>query len=151
MLDTHLKKINSDFENLFETFLKSKTKKSFFHKKAQTENEISSYINNITKSCYVCNRIEETFERYIDTFFYMWKNKPEIKEYVENSNGFCLEHFSMLLQKGEKLLSETEYFEFCKMILPIQEKNFKRLEENIYGILGKLLAMLKSTLQNLKS
>ena len=67
----------------------------------------------------------------------MWKNKPEIKEYVENSNGFCLEHFSMLLQKGEKLLSETEYFEFCKMILPIQEKNFKRLEEEIQWFINK--------------
>ncbi len=137
MLDTHLKKINADFEKLFEKFLNSRTKKSFFKKKSQTENEISAYINNITKSCYVCNRIEDNFERYVDTFFYMWKNKPEIKDYVKNSDGFCLEHFSLLLQKGEKLLSEEQYFEFCDMILPIQKKNFERLEEEVQWFINK--------------
>ena len=137
MLHTHTKKINSDLEKEFKNFSPQKAKKSLFKKNPETNNSISSYINNITNSCYVCNRVDSTFEKYVDTFFYMWKNKPEIKEFVKNSKGFCLEHFSMLLNLGEKLLSQKDYTEFCEMVLPIQENNLKRLEEELEWFINK--------------
>ncbi len=137
MLHTHLKKINSDLETESQSFTAQKAKRAFFKKNAETNNNISSYLNNITNSCYVCNRITETFERYIDTFFYMWENKPEIKDYIKNSKGFCLEHFSLLLEKGEKELSKSNYTEFCGIILPLEKENLKRLEDEIEWFINK--------------
>ncbi len=137
MLHTHLKKINLDLEKEIQSFLGKKKKKSLFKKNSETTNSVSSYLNNITNSCYVCNRITSTFERYLDTFFYMWKNKPEIKEYVINSKGFCLEHFSLLLEAGEKKLSQNEYSELLDIILPLEKENLKRLEDEIEWFINK--------------
>ncbi len=134
MLHTHLQKINADLAGMSENFIPNK--KSIFKKNPEL-NSISSYLNNITDSCYICNRIENTFSRYIDTFFYMWKNKPEIKDFVRESSGFCIEHYSLLLSAGENKLNGKDYKEFCDMIIPIQNKNMKRLEDEIQWFINK--------------
>ena len=137
MLNTHLHKFNEELQKLSKDFSSKKNKKGFFKKNSENSNNISPYINNITSSCYVCNRINATFDRYTDTFFYMWKNKTEIKDSVKNSNGFCLEHFSMLLEKGEKLLSQNDYEQLCDIIIPMQIQNFKRLEDELEWFINK--------------
>ena len=137
MLHTHLQKINSALDKEIADFSFDKPKKSLFGKNKETNNKISSYLNNITNSCYVCNRINDSFERYTDTFFYMWKEKPEIKDIVISSNGFCLKHFSMLIEKGETKLSKDEYENFLKTIFPVQQKNLKRLEEELEWFINK--------------
>lgn len=137
MLHTHLKKINDDLKKEFADFLPKNSKKGFFKKNSETKNNISSYLNNITNSCYVCNRIDSTFERYIDTFFYMWKKKTEIKDYVKNSNGFCLEHFSLLLEVGQRELSVDEFSEFCDIVIPLQQANLERLEGEVEWFINK--------------
>jgi len=137
MLHTHLKKINSDLERELQIFSSRKPKRSLFKKSAETINNVSSYLNNISESCYVCNRIDSTFLRYIDTFFYMWNNNADIREYVKNSSGFCLEHFSLLLEYAEKELSQNEYQEFCDIIINIEKKNLERLEDEIQWFINK--------------
>lgn len=136
MLHTHLQQINKDLNEL-STELKSTPKKNIFSKQTKDNNKIASYIDNISNSCYICNKIEETFARYIDTFFFMWEKKPEIKELVKNSNGFCLEHFKTLLEVGEKKLKAKDYDEFLKFILPIELENLKRLEEEVEWFTNK--------------
>lgn len=136
MLHTHIQQINKDLESLFAE-PRTASKKGLFSKPPKENNKIASYINNITNSCYICNKIEETFSRYIDTFFYMWVKKPEIKELVKNSKGFCLEHFNILIDNGEKLLKPAEYEEFLKFLLPIQLENLKRLEEEVEWFTNK--------------
>lgn len=130
MMHTHLQQINRDLNKLSAT-LTGTQKKGLFSKPAKNKNEISTYLNNITNSCYICNKINHTFERYVDTFFYMWTKKPEIKDFVKNSQGFCIEHFSMLLSVGEEKLNATDYKEFVDIVLPIELENLKRLEGEI--------------------
>lgn len=134
MLHTHIKKINKDLTPLIETNNTTK-KKGLFSK--QEENPLCGYLNKITSSCYTCNRIAGTFDRYIDTFFYMWTKKPEIKESVKKCSGFCIEHFSLLMQTGEKKLSTKDYIEFKEIISSIQLKNMKRLEEEVEWFINK--------------
>lgn len=136
MLHTHLQQINKDLNELSNE-LKPAPKKSIFSKQTKDNNKIASYIDNISNSCYICNKIEETFARYIDTFFFMWEKKPEIKELVKNSNGFCLEHFKALLEVGEKKLKAKDYEEFLSFVLPIELENLKRLEEEVEWFTNK--------------
>jgi len=137
MLHTHLRKINSEIDNAISSFSFEKSKKRLFGKNKETNNKVSSYLNNITNSCFVCNRIDGTFERYTDTFFYMWQSKPEVKEMVKNSRGFCLKHFSMLIEKGYKKLSDDEYKLFSETVFSVERENLKRLEEEIEWFINK--------------
>lgn len=130
MLHTHIQKINSDLEKLCSQ-LKGNKKKGLFSKASKGENNVTSYLTNITKSCYVCNRIQSNFDRYFDTFFYMWKKDTEMKDKVRNSKGFCLEHFSMLLESAERKLNANEYDEFIDIVVPVQLENMKRLEKEV--------------------
>ena len=137
MLYTHLMEINSELDKKIFSLSFDKPKKKLFGKSKETNNPVSSYLNNITNSCFVCNRINNTFERYTDTLFYMWQSKPETKEMVEKSNGFCLKHFSMLIEKGEEKLTKESYRDFFETISSIQIKNLKRLEEEIEWFINK--------------
>lgn len=135
MLHTHLKKINSDISS----FRPENSKKGFlWQSKAEKagKTKMTAYIDNITNSCYICNRIDTTFERYIDTFFYMWKKKPEIKELFQNSGGLCIHHFSMLLSNAERL-DMTDYTKFCSMAFDIEKKALKELEEDVEWFINK--------------
>lgn len=127
MIHTHIQTINRDMEKFCSNF---KPDKKGLFKKPQN-NPIVDYINNISNSCYICNKISVTLSRYFDTFFYMWKNMPEIRQSVKDCKGFCLEHFALLLQEGEKNLSAKDFQEFIDVIIPIQQENFKRLEGEV--------------------
>ncbi len=135
MLQTHLQKITTDIETLSAS-IKNTEKKRLFSK-SDNENKISSYINNINNSCYVCDRINNNFDRYFDTFFYMWKISSEIKDKVKNSKGFCIEHFSKLIEVSKNKLSKKEYAEFTDIIIPLQIENMKRLLAEIDHFINK--------------
>lgn len=128
MLQSHIQKINADIENLSNN-LKSNKKKSLFSK--TVENKVTPYINNIAESCYICNKITASMDRYFDTFFYMWKKDNDIKEKVKNSKGFCIEHFATLIDMADKKLKGNEYNLFINTIIPLEIENIKRLEKEV--------------------
>ncbi len=130
MLHTHIQKINVDLAKLTED-LKSAPKKGLFAKPAKDSNTVTPYLNNITETCYVCNKIHKDFDRYFDTFFYMWKTDADIKGRVQNSQGFCLNHFSMLIETAQNKLGGKAYDEFIDMIVPIEMQNLKRLQDEV--------------------
>ena len=127
MLHTHLQTTGRKLNELAAK--RKPIKKSLFSR--PDKDEISAYINEITSSCYICDRIENTFERYVDTFFYMWTKMPEIQEKVKNSKGFCLKHFSLLLTEGAQKLSSAEYEKLVDIILPLEQENIKRITDEV--------------------
>ena len=136
MIHSHLQKINRDLPALCDK-LKSQGKRGLFGKSSKSENEVSPYLNKITGSCYVCDRIHNNFDRYFDTFFFMWKKDNDIRNKVKNSKGFCIEHFSMLIEQAEKRLSGKDYDEFIDTIIPVQLENLKRLEGEVDHFVNK--------------
>ncbi len=128
MLQSHIQKINADIENLSNN-LKSNKKKGLFSK--TVENKVTPYINNIAESCYICNKITASMDRYFDTFFYMWKKDNDIKEKVKNSKGFCIEHFAKLIDMADKKLKGNEYNLFINTIISLEIENIKRLEKEV--------------------
>lgn len=128
MLQSHIQKISADIENLSNN-LKSNKKKGLFSK--TVENKVTPYINNIAESCYICNKITASMDRYFDTFFYMWKKDNDIKEKVKNSKGFCIEHFATLIDMADKKLKGNEYNLFINTIIPLEIENIKRLEKEV--------------------
>ena len=129
MLHTHMQTVGRELNVLMSK--REKGKKTLFSKKAKDINPISAYIDSVTQTCYICDRITHTFERYVDTFFYMWAKMPEIRDKVKASKGFCLKHFAMLVQMGESKLSQAEYDNLMDIILPLEQENFKRIVDEV--------------------
>ena len=133
MLQTHLQEVIRSVNALSPT-LKGEKKGLF---KKSTGNEVSPHLHKAKNSCYVCNKINNNFDRYFDTFFYMWKKDNDIKEKVAASKGFCLEHFATLLDTAQQKLSGAQYDEFIDTVLPIELDNLKRLERELEFFVNK--------------
>ena len=138
MMHTHLMQINKDLASSMKKMGPASKGILGIGKKQNTSiNEACSYLKKLEHSCYICNRVDNTFIRYIDTYFYLWGRDKDMKELTANSSGFCLNHFYLLLETGEKKLSAGEFANFLEIITPIQEKSLKTLEDDLDWFIRK--------------
>ena len=100
VVKTHMDKVIKDVEKLS----KKREKTKGILKKAPHD-PVLEYLRNLESSCFVCNRIENSFGRYIATIFYLWKNDDNFRKTYENCKGFCNEHYRILIEEAPKKLS----------------------------------------------
>jgi hypothetical protein len=81
--------------------------------------------------------MEQTMQRYMETFFYLYKKDPAFKEKVLNGKGFCLNHFGLLCSHADQSLNDKERAEFYPAMFELMEKNFQRIEEEIVWLSDK--------------
>ncbi len=127
ILKTHIDKINSDVEKLSKQPIKSAS----FFKKSSEENQLGDYLDNVCNSCFICNRINNTFKRYIDTIFSLWKNDSSFREKFNKSKGFCMEHYSMLIKSSPNHLRGNDLNEFVQECSDLYLTNMKRLSDEL--------------------
>jgi len=87
--------------------------------------------------CYVCDHTKEIYERYIDTFFVLWKKDEAFRTKIQNSNGFCMTHFGDLCEAADEKLSAEEQAQFYEIIIPLVKKNLDRLQEDVNWLIEK--------------
>lgn len=120
VFDTHL----AELEKIMESDLSAK--KGIFGKGENGFEKLAGSLKEVKDSCVICERIESTFARYIDNFVYLLKKDGEFLNKVLKSEGFCMEHFSMLLSVAAKEMSAKE---FEKCFVPVIEHQKKRLKK----------------------
>ncbi len=120
VFDTHI----AEIKKIFDTDMSEK--KGLFKKGDNEAEKFVSELNRIAKSCVICERIKSTFKRYIDNFVYLLKKDEEFLEKVLKTDGFCMEHFSMLAKKAKEEFSTAD---FKKCFMPIAEHQKKRVEQ----------------------
>lgn len=99
--------------------------------KKVSENPVADYIDQLNHSCFICERINNTFNRYITTILHLWKHDPAFKETVKKGKGFCTEHFGVLLKEGQKSLNSTEYEEFISIIGKLYLEHMQRVTDDV--------------------
>lgn len=136
ILSTHLKKLNQEMTEQMKAFQSGKS--TFMGRLKKTElnqdtpeTGLGQWIHHKQHTCYVCDHFHSNYERYLDTFFYMYKNSPEFVELFKNSKGFCLPHFKDLVEVGEKKLNDKQKAKFFPVLFDLMEKNMKRMEEEV--------------------
>lgn len=127
MLDTHLETMINNIEKL----AKSPVKAPSFFKKNVSSNTLADYIEEVSHSCYICDRINVTFDRYIATIFHMYRNDSEFAGKIASSKGFCNEHFSLLYNAAADNLSGRNYEEFISCISNVYIDNLKRIKDEV--------------------
>ena len=138
ILKTHYNKITNEMKTQFSGFHPGKTSlKDKFRKTVQSGNAIGMWITQKEQSCYICNQYKDTYARYLDTFFYMYKKDDQFREKVKNSKGFCLPHFKDLCEGADEKLSDKDKEAFYNTVLPLMEENMKRIAEDVAWLVEK--------------
>jgi len=89
------------------------------------------------KPCYICAKVDNTFGRFLDTFFYLWKKDDAMRETVAGGQGFCVPHFRQLMEISASKLNRRQLQEFSDVIVPLQQRQMKRLEDELDRFIQK--------------
>ncbi len=134
MADTHLKQINKDLDKILKD--EQRTEKKVLFKKSASS-PLESYTKDLSSSCYVCTRIEQRMNSYIETFLYLWKKESEFQDKVTSGKGFCLNHFSYLMSEAKVRMNEKDFMKFSDILIPLQKENLKRIESELDWFIQK--------------
>ncbi|QUI22712.1 hypothetical protein HZI73_10590 [Vallitalea pronyensis] len=135
MLHSHMDVTKHSLEKLLTDPVK-KPKKSFLKKEA-SEQKLTTYLKEQSSKCYICDKVQDTFNRYVDTFFYLWKKDKTFVDLVKTCKGFCLEHFADIYQEGPKHLNDHALKSFLDTIVPIQLDNLQRVQDDLDWFIKK--------------
>lgn len=140
ILKTHYQKLQKEMKDQFGKFTPGKS--SFLGKFRKPSgdgqsNSIYAWTQEKDCSCFICKTVQETFERYIETFFYLYKNDPAFRDKILNGKGFCLHHFGVLCEGADRYLNDKEKATFYPALFSLMEQNFARMEEDITWLIDK--------------
>ena len=136
ILQTHLEELNEKIKAQAERLDSTAPAKKSLFKKSNTELTgnavlLSRAASNVAESCVICDYIENTFYRYIDTMFYMWSGDVHFKEKFQNTDHFCLEHFGLLAKCAPKYLNDKDAAAFLKTLCEIEQTHLDSLKSDI--------------------
>lgn len=94
-------------------------------------------LSAMADSCIMCETIEENMERYLHTFFHLWKNDTEFRRRFTASKGVCLRHMGMLPRAAAEDLNGKELKEFADILCSLQQENMDRIQEDISWFIKK--------------
>lgn len=115
-----------------------KAKSGFWRRgKKNGENSVVQWIQEKERTCYICDRFSQTYDRYVATFFHLYKKDGAFRDKVLNGKGFCLHHFGELLKGMDGYLSEGETAEFYPAICWLMERNMERLSADVDWLIEK--------------
>lgn len=139
ILKTHYMEIRKQMADVMKKYQpeKSTFRSKFAKQGPECKNSVAAWIKEKDESCYICKRFADTYERYVDTFFVMYKRDPEFVEKVKNSKGFCLHHFGDLCEAGESKLNDKQKAEFYPAMFELQTKHMDRLQEDVSWLVEK--------------
>lgn len=131
VLQTHIEKQSND---IFSEKISKVSKSNFLKKKCDeiiSAEKITNHINKLNNSCIICERTHSTMNRYFNNLIYIWKTQEEFRSKFASQEGFCIPHFSMLLEYAMDGLNEKEFKDFYHTIIKMQEKSQQQIYDDI--------------------
>lgn len=138
ILKTHYQRILQDLETSISAM--EPVKINFFERKKTTQGRntsIGRWTLEEEASCFICNKFEEEFPRYVDTFLHLYEKDPSFRERILSSKGFCLPHFGSLCEYAAQVLPPKKQTSFFPPLFHLMEENMKRLYEDISWLIEK--------------
>lgn len=136
MLQTHYADLLTELQAEIENFTPPPRKGLLRKKPPQKQDSYWRTLRKRMESCYICEKIEYNMDRYYRTFFTLLK-EPEFRERVEQSKGFCLRHFSRVLELAETELPANQQEWFYPTVFSLVETNLLRVKEDLDWLIAK--------------
>lgn len=138
ILKTHYQKTIKDMKSTFKSCKPAKLSLGEkLSKSGEMKNTVAIWADKRKCSCYICEEFAKTYERYMDTFFYLYKEDPAFREKLLNGKGFCITHFGDVCESSVRYLKEKDQEQFFSDMFPVMEKNMDRLYEDISWFIEK--------------
>lgn len=138
ILKTHYKRMLEEFDTQTKAYVPGRISlRSKFKKDASTQNPVTAWVREKESSCYICSYYKEHYERYLDTFFMMYRKDNDFRSRVEKSKGFCLTHFGDLCEACDTKLPDGERAEFYKLLCGLMHDGLNRLSEDVSWLIEK--------------
>lgn len=137
ILKTHYVKMQKKMAAAFEAHTPSKAGLKLFGKAQSEGNAIVDWIKSEQNSCYICDIFNNTYKRYMDTFFYMYKEDADFKKRILESKGFCLTHFGDLCEVADSHLKEKDLASFYADMKKLMADNMARVHDDISWMIDK--------------
>ncbi len=135
ILKSHMDKVIRDVEKLSASNARIPAPSLF---KRQGEGSgLVSYIEALDNSCYICDMINRTFERYIDTIYYLYRQEDSFRQKFRNCKGFCSHHYGMLYKNAPKHLSQGQLKDFIRELDSLYLDNMKRVRDDLDWFVDK--------------
>lgn len=135
ILKTHMDKLVNDIEKHLSTT--SKAAAPFLFRKKTEAPAVVSYLNDLEETCFVCEKIDNTFHRYIATIFYLYHHEKDFHNKIKNSKGFCTSHYKLLYSTAPEHLSGNELNEFLQTLNELYLENMKRVKDDLEWFINK--------------
>ncbi len=138
ILKTHYMRVIGEMRREFSDFKPGRSSlKNKLMKNASEGNAVSMWVRQKEASCYICKQYKETYARYMDTFFYLYKNDEEFRKKIRESKGFCLPHFGDLCEAADSKLPDKEKESFYTTIFALMESNMDRVAGDVAWMVEK--------------
>ena len=134
MMHTH---INRQQEAMRKAAAEGPGERGGFLSKKTGESPVVKLIHEVESTCFVCQRITPVLERYIDTFFYLWKKESEFPAKVKGCKGFCISHYSRLYDEGVKRLGKSDAEAFLTVLNEVFFAGLKRVNGDLSWFIDK--------------
>lgn len=132
VMKTHMDKVIADMKSISAAPVKGRT----LFGKAQPAS-VSEYAKKLKNSCFVCQRIDNTFNRYMDTLIVLYKNDSAFREKYKACKGFCTEHYGLLIEVASAKLSGNVLQEFVEVTNSLYIKNMERVRDDVEWFINK--------------
>lgn len=102
---------------------------------------IENTLGNVTKKnytytkdkCYICNRIDESMDKMLDTIIKLYGEDDTFKSLFDEQPFFCLTHYELLCQKAHERLNKKLAKSFIDGITKVTMSYLKSLRENVHS------------------
>lgn len=85
-----------------------------------------------TKGCALCQKVNDTMQKFTETFLYLYKKEPDFKERILSGNGFCVHHFKDVTNALNKKI-DINKSKILNELLDLEIKNLKRIKEGVFA------------------
>lgn len=139
ILETHLKRLTKEMTEEMKNHTPGAAKKgSLFGRlggakpeKGDAASGLVRWLRQKEKSCFICEQMDRTYARYLDTFFEMYKKDAAFRDRVKEGKGFCLPHFGDVVEGAERRLNEKEQKELTDVLFPQMLSGLARITGDV--------------------
>ncbi len=127
MMLTYMDRQLKQLEKLSATKMKAPS----LFRKAEGGDAVLDYTKKQQHSCYVCDRMNHNYDRYLATIFYLYDTDSAFRDKFGKSKGFCMKHYGELHGMAAAKLSGRNLEEFETALNRITLENFKRVRDEL--------------------
>ncbi len=135
ILKTHMDKIVAEIEKLSDSGTKP-AGASLFRRKSETSGVVH-YLDELEQSCFVCEKINNTFDRYVATIFHLYHTEDAFRSRFRESKGFCTGHYKVLYGAAPRYLSGEELNQFLQLLNQLYLENMNRVRDDVEWFINK--------------